>query len=73
MELGSNEMIFTRNELQNIANGLVLLMKFDEENKPGLGSNFTEVFNLLNRFNEQIDNIDMMEGEQNHEYEYNCS
>jgi hypothetical protein len=21
---------------------------------------------------EQIDNIDMMEGEQNHEYEYNC-
>lgn len=40
MELGSNEMIFTRNELQNIANGLVLLMKFDEENKPGLGSNF---------------------------------
>ena len=65
MELGSNEMIFTRNELQNIANGLVLLMKFDEENKPGLGSNFIEVFNLLNRFNEQIDNIDMMEGEQN--------
>ena len=63
MELGSNEMIFTRNELQNIANGLVLLMKFDEENKPGLGSNFIEVFNLLNRFNEQIDNIDMMEGE----------
>ena len=73
MELGSNEMIFTRNELQNIANGLVLLMKFDEENKPGLSSNFIEVFNLLNRFNEQIENIDMMEGEQNHEYEYNCS
>lgn len=73
MELGSNEMIFTRSELQNIANGLVLLMKFDEENKPGLGSNFIEVFNLLNRFNEQIDNIDMMEGKQNHEYEYNCS
>lgn len=72
MELGSNEMIFTRNELQNIANGLILLMKYDEENKPSLGSDFEEIFNLLNRFNEQIDNINMMEGEQNHEYEYNC-
>lgn len=72
MEFGSNEMIFTRKELQNIANGLVLLMKYDEENKPGLGGNFVEIFNLLNRFNEQIDNIDMMEGEKNHEYEYNC-
>lgn len=72
MELGSNEMIFTRNELQNIANGLILLMKYDEENKPSLGSDFAEIFNLLNRFNEQIDNINMMEGEQNHEYEYNC-
>lgn len=72
MELGSNEMIFTRNELQNIANGLILLMKYDEENRPSLGSDFEEIFNLLNRFNEQIDNINMMEGEQNHEYEYNC-
>lgn len=72
MELGSNEMIFTRNELQNIANGLILLMKYDEENKPSLDSDFEEIFNLLNRFNEQIDNINMMEGEQNHEYEYNC-
>ena len=62
MELGSNEMIFTRTELQHIANGLTLLMKFNENNKPGL-NNFVEIFELLDRINEQIDEIDSEEGE----------
>lgn len=62
MELGSNEMIFTRNELQNLANGLVLLMNYNDKNNNGISS-FKEVFNLLNRINEQIDEICLVEGE----------
>ena len=38
MELGSNEMIFTRNELQNLAYGLVLLMNYNDKNNNGISS-----------------------------------
>ena len=57
MELGSNEMVFTRNELQNLANGLVFLMKHNEKNSSWL-NNFIEVFNLLDKINAEIDGID---------------
>jgi len=62
MELGSNEMIFTRNELQNLASGLVLLMDYNEKNNNGISS-FKELLNLLGRINEQIDEICLVEGE----------
>lgn len=62
MELGSNEMIFTRNELQNLANGLVLLMNYNDKNNNGISS-FKELLNLLGRINEQIDEICLVEGE----------
>ncbi len=64
MEFASNEMIFTRDELQCLANGLVVLMDFEEKNKSGM-SNFIETFNLLNKINAEIDGIDYktMEGE----------
>lgn len=63
MEYKSNEMIFTEKELHNIANALVTLMQYDEENEEGLGSGFKDVFNLLNRFNEQLDDIEAMKAE----------
>ena len=58
MEFGSEEMIFTCDELQYIANGLAYLQAMSNNKL----EDFTKIFNLLNRINEQIDKIDCMQG-----------
>lgn len=57
MEFQSEEMVFTRDELQYIANGLAC--------SPEMGGNnvveFAKVCDLLSKINEQIDRIDCMQ------------
>ena len=48
--MNSNEMIFTENELQILANALVVLLKFNETNGSDLGD-FISVSGLLSRMN----------------------
>ena len=53
----SNEMIFTENELQILANALVVLLKFNETNGSDLGD-FISVSGLLSRMNAELDDIE---------------
>lgn len=55
--MNSNEMIFTENELQILANALVVLLKFNETNGSDLGD-FISVSGLLSRMNTEIDDIE---------------
>ena len=50
-------MIFTENELQILANALVVLLKFNETNGSDLGD-FISVSGLLSRMNTEIDDIE---------------
>ena len=52
--MNSNEMIFTENELQILANALVVLLKFNETNGSDLGD-FISVSGLLSRMNAELD------------------
>ena len=52
--MNSNEMIFTENELQILANALVVLLKF---NGSDLGD-FISVSGLLSRMNAELDDIE---------------
>lgn len=54
--MNSNEMIFTENELQILANALVVLLKFNETNGSDLGD-FISVSGLLSRMNSELDDI----------------
>ena len=55
--MNSNEMIFTENELQILANALVVLLKFNETNGSVLGD-FISVSGLLSRMNAELDDIE---------------
>lgn len=55
--MNSNEMIFTENELQILANALVVLLKFNETNGSVLGD-FISVSGLLSRMNSELDDIE---------------
>ena len=55
--MNSNEMIFTENELQILANALVVLLKFNETNGSDLGD-FISVSGLLSRMNSELDDIE---------------
>lgn len=55
--MNSNEMIFTENELQILANALVVLLKFTENNGSDL-ENFVNISGLLNRMNAELDDIE---------------
>lgn len=55
--MNSNEMIFTENELQILANALVVLLKFNETNGSDL-ENFVNISGLLNRMNAELDDIE---------------
>ena len=55
--MNSNEMIFTENELQILANALVVLLKFNETNGSDLGD-FIIVSGLLSRMNAELDDIE---------------
>ena len=55
--MNSSEMIFTENELQILANALVVLLKFTENNGPDL-ENFVNISGLLNRMNAELDDIE---------------
>ena len=55
--MNSNEMIFTENELQILANALVVLLKFNETNGSDLGD-FISVSGLLSRMNAELDDIE---------------
>lgn len=55
--MNSNEMIFTENELQILANALVVLLKFNERNGSDLGD-FISVSGLLSRMNSELDDIE---------------
>lgn len=55
--MNSNEMIFTENELQILANALVVLLKFNETNGSDLGD-FIRVSGLLSRMNAELDDIE---------------
>lgn len=57
MNFGSDEMIFTIEELQCIANALTCSTAMDSNDM----KEFALAFNLLNRINEQIDKIDYMQ------------
>ena len=50
-------MIFTENELQILANALVVLLKFNETNGSDLGD-FISVSGLLRRMNAELDDIE---------------
>ena len=71
--MNSNEMIFTENELQILANALVVLLKFNETNGSDLGD-FISVSGLLSRMNAELDDIEFqrmqeMEANRNEQYE----
>ena len=55
--MNSNEMIFTENELQILANALVVLLKFNETNGSDSGD-FISVSGLLSRMNAELDDIE---------------
>ncbi|MFR2788802.1 MAG: hypothetical protein ACLTBX_08525 [Clostridia bacterium] len=55
--MNSSEMIFTENELQILANALVVLLKFTENNGSDL-ENFVNISGLLNRMNAELDDIE---------------
>ncbi len=55
--MNSNEMIFTENELQILANALVVLLKFNETNGSDL-RDFISVSGLLSRMNAELDDIE---------------
>lgn len=55
--MNSNEMIFTENELQILANALVVLLKFNETNGSDL-RDFISVSGLLSRMNSELDDIE---------------
>ena len=55
--MNSNEMIFTENELQILANALVVLLNFNETNGSDLGD-FISVSVLLSRLNAELDDIE---------------
>lgn len=55
--MNSSEMIFTENELQILANALVVLLKFTENNGSDLG-NFVNISGLLTRMNAELDDIE---------------
>lgn len=55
--MNSSEMIFTENELQILANALVVLLKFTENNGSDL-ENFVNISGLLNRMNVELDDIE---------------
>lgn len=55
--MNSSEMIFTENELQILANALVVLLKFNETNGSDLGD-FISVSGLLSRMNSELDDIE---------------
>ena len=55
--MNSSEMIFTENELQILANALVVLLKFKENNGSDL-ENFVNISGLLNRMNAELDDIE---------------
>ena len=57
--MNSNEMIFTENELQILANALVVLLKFNETNGSDLGD-FISVSGLLSRMNAELDDIECL-------------
>lgn len=58
MEYGSEEMIFTRNELQNLASGLVLLLDYTINNNTNIDSNKAVAVNkLLTKINQQLDSL----------------
>lgn len=58
MEYGSEEMIFTRNELQNLASGLVLLLDYTINNNTNIDSNkAVSVNKLLTKINQQLDSL----------------
>ena len=55
--MNSSEMIFTENELQILANALVVLLKFTENNGSDL-ENFVNISGLLNRMNAELHDIE---------------
>ena len=55
--MNSNEMIFTENELQILANALVVLLKFNETNGSDLGD-FISVSGLFSSMNAELDVIE---------------
>lgn len=55
--MNSNEMIFTENELQILANSLVVLLKHNEMESSDFGD-FVSISNLLNRMNSELDDIE---------------
>lgn len=55
--MNSNEMIFTENELQILANSLVVLLKHNEMEGSDFGD-FVSISNLLNRMNSELDDIE---------------
>lgn len=55
--MNSSEMIFTENELQILANALVVLLKFTKNNGSDL-ENFVNISGLLNRMNAELDDIE---------------
>lgn len=55
--MNSSEMIFTENELQILANALVVLLKFTENNGSDL-ENFVNISGLLNRMNAELNDIE---------------
>lgn len=55
--MNNSEMIFTENELQILANALVVLLKFTENNGSDL-ENFVNISGLLNRMNAELDDIE---------------
>lgn len=68
MEFGSEEMIFTKNELQNLASGLILLLDYTINND-NLDSNKAVAVNtLLTKINQQIDSMLVLEEVRNNEY-----
>lgn len=70
MERISGKMTFSRDELQSLANAILLLMDYDEKNEIGLGMGFKENLNLLTRFNEQLDDMEAMDAIEAMEGEY---
>ena len=68
--MNSSEMIFTENELQILANALVVLLKFTENNGSDLG-NFVNISGLLNRMNAELDDIEFKRIQEMVKYEDN--
>lgn len=68
MEFGSEEMIFTKNELQSLASGLILLLDYTINNDNIDSNKAVAVNKLLTKINQQIDSMLVLEEVRNNEY-----